>query len=67
MELQLTEVESYMRSEKGGQMKDIEYDLAQARLQLAQAEAEKDDLEQEINELRSVLQRITQHQGKDEF
>ena len=60
MELQLTEVEGYMKSSNGGEMKTLELDLAQARLQLAQAEAEKDDLEHEVSELRTILQNIVQ-------
>lgn len=54
-EQNLIDVQSFMRGEHGEKMKRLEYDLAQSRLELAQCESEKDDLEQEIGELKSIL------------
>ena len=49
-QLQLADVKGFMRSDRGSTLKNMELALAQSKLQLAQCEGEKDDLEMRLEE-----------------
>ena len=54
-EQKLIDIQSYMNGEHGTKLKNTEYALAEARLNLAQCESEKDDL---VEEVRSKLKSL---------
>ena len=54
-EQKLIDIQSYMNGEHGTKLKNTEYALAEARLNLAQCESEKDDL---VEEVRSKLKNV---------
>lgn len=56
VEVQLAEVESFLGGTAGAHTARLEAELAEARLRLAEAESDKDDLEQELAECRAAAQ-----------
>ena len=54
-EQKLIDIQSYMNGEHGTKLKNTEYALAEARLNLAQCESEKDDLVEEVRSKCSKL------------
>ena len=51
LQCELADVESFLKSERGNNMKQMENDLAQTKLELALAQEEKDEMEWEIQNL----------------
>jgi chromosome segregation ATPase len=62
MEVQLTEVESFLSSSAGAHTARLEDELADARLCLASAESDKDDLEQELAECQAAMREAEEYQ-----
>lgn len=60
-EVQLAEVESYLGGAAGAHTARLEAELAEARLCLAEAESEKDDLEQELAECRAAAREAQEY------
>lgn len=62
MEVQLAEVESFLSTSAGAHTARLEDELADARLCLASAESDKDDLEQELAECQAAMREAEEYQ-----
>tara|TARA_B110000091_G_scaffold210679_1_gene253935 strand:- start:425 stop:1786 length:1362 start_codon:yes stop_codon:yes gene_type:complete len=60
-EQQLIDVQSYIESEHGTKLKSTEYALAQARMELAQSQSENDDLMEEVEDLKKIINDENHH------